>query len=857
MGKLSRKSLSIAVALLTLAAGGARGQWKIVARHLAVLQPHTDGAMSFHNGVVWLASDYKLFRSTDSGTSWTAKSLPADMPMDVQFYDSVNGIVTGDGDGFGWLTSDGGTNWLPLFSLSMAPSVSVCFLNNDSSFAIAMADGFGGITTNGGQTWNCIPDTSGEFEFVCVRYHAGTIYEYGAEYSQAQGFIFTSTDYGATWVQAKTGIDPDSYSFAIDSCGENRIYIVHEDAATPSPDYFAKIFLTTDGGDSWNTVADFPEQFFCGSIAEGGLAVYCQTVNNGVFRSLDRGLTWKTIGGPSAGWDTRLVSAISDNIILAVDGDGSVWRTDNSGGDSIRFSSSPSSALSVSTESLFDQDTIVCDSLALPVFFNKSGCTPPSVLNYLIIGPDSLCYSTSNLSEDSILVTLSSRKTGGKQGKLILLLDNGSLDTVTLGGYVMPDSLFVSTHNLFRSDTIFCDSLTCSVAFNKRGCFPPSVSAWSITGDDSTDFRASNLTNDSIQVTLRPLMQGLQNAQLVLELDDGSSDTVQLEGFVNRPPDILQASPTTAFQSDTITCDSLTHDIAFTRTGCSPPSVTGYSIIGPDSACFEASKLSYDSIIVMLRGIKQGAQQAQLILNLDNGSSDTVALAGYVNLTPAITALSTQDQSTDTLGATIQVPITIQGLTRPEDVNLVLHYDGSVDYLGSFSPAGARLDILGDSSYGRSKLHIGGAVPNQIAGYAEFNVFSDSNEDAHATFDSLDILTATTPCEYSFAASTTSTIYPPKGCAVPILSQLVHLGWEPEFTIVPNPNSGAVWITSSADVGDATIAIYDMLGVKQSEIRSKISAQPLELRLPAPSGVYTIEIRSASGTRTLRVVESR
>jgi hypothetical protein len=218
-------------------------------------------------------------------------------------------------------------------------------------------------------------------------------------------------------------------------------------------------------------------------------------------------------------------------------------------------------------------------------------------------------------------------------------------------------------------------------------------------------------------------------------------------------------------------------------------------------------------------------------------------------------ALSTQSVQTDTLGGTVAVPITLNGLERSENVTLVMHYDGTVDYLGSFSPSGVQLDVPGEQWAGRSELSITGATSGVVMGCAKFNVFNDSSEAAHATFDSVNVLTQTSACEYSMPAPDTSTITTLSGCAIPILSQLIHFGVEPVLIIVPNPANGNAWISSNADLGAVTIEIYDMLGTEQSVVSGQINAnEPMDLQLPERSGVYNILVHSLSGTRTIRVV---
>ncbi len=91
-----------------------------------------------------------------------------------------------------------------------------------------------------------------------------------------------------------------------------------------------------------------------------------------------------------------------------------------------------------------------------------------------------------------------------------------------------------------------------------------------------------------------------------------------------------------------------------------------------------------------------------------------------------------------------------------------------------------------------------------------------------------------------------------------MLSKLIYLGQTPTFSIEPNPTTGNVWISSSDDLGEATITVYDMLGTLRSEIVTNVQkANPVQLMLPDADGVYTILLNSSAGMRSLRVVHQR
>jgi len=675
---------------------------------------------------------------------------------------------------------------------------------------------------------------------------------------QKPGVVYSSADSGATWREQAGLVGQDCWSIVANNCDPAKLYVTTENF-NGNP-WVSCLWASTDRGATWTSGFSDPREV-AGSVATFGNAAIAGTITQGMLRSTDDGVSWQTSsGGANGAEDNRGICMVNENIAFALDRQGNIWGTFNGGGDSIPVTISGS--LTTTAPTLFQGDTLFCDRFSRSVFFNRSGCAPPSVSRCSIVGADSASYQMGILTYDSIVVTLHQPTLGAQRAQLIFTLNDGSSDTVTLAGVVVqpiPNSLSASPATLFQFDTMDCDSITRSIFFSRSGCSPPSVSSWSITGKDSSSFVASDLSYDSISVTLRGSKRGAQEAQLVLNLDDSSRDTIALAGFITASANLLSASPATVFQTDTISCDSLTRTIRFNRSGCTPPSISEWSLIGEDSASFEAGNFSYDSILVTLLGIKQGEQHAKLVLALDNGSGDTVSLAGFVNLVPNSVTLSTSDMKTNTLGGIVAVPITVSGLLHPEEVELALHYDGTMDYLGSFSPSGAKLDVAGNEWPGRAMIRISGAAPGMIAGYAKFNVFNDSNRDAHARFDSLNVLTTISPCEYSDSgASATSTITAPSGCGTPILSQLIHLGTAPVFKASPNPSGGNVWITSSDNIGAVTIAIYDMLGTERSRLAATMQKNnPIPVRLPEANGVYTIVLTGPIGAEAIRVVRKQ
>ena len=206
IGRMNRVIIPV-VFLLAVVSHSVRGQWRIVAPNLTPVHTYF-GAMCFRDGVVWIAND-ALYVSTDTGLTWTKKSIP-DQPFDIDFYNPLNGVLPGLADA--WFTRDGGSSWQVLLS---QPSASACFLNDSNSIALAERSGGSiGVTVDGGSTWR--NNLASQINTFCVRYREGTIYECGGTPTPGS-FIHFSSDFGQTWQQSNSSFDEDSYCFAVDS----------------------------------------------------------------------------------------------------------------------------------------------------------------------------------------------------------------------------------------------------------------------------------------------------------------------------------------------------------------------------------------------------------------------------------------------------------------------------------------------------------------------------------------------------------------------------------------------------------------------------------------------------------------
>jgi hypothetical protein len=224
-----------------------------------------------------------------------------------------------------------------------------------------------------------------------------------------------------------------------------------------------------------------------------------------------------------------------------------------------------------------------------------------------------------------------------------------------------------------------------------------------------------------------------------------------------------------------------------------------------------------------------------------NNSSDSLSI--YNGNEPT---LGTADESTDTIGGSVYIPIIIKNINKSLDVDLVIHYGSQLEYNGSFSPNGLSLDIKGQQSKGRSKLHIPGAMNEMIAGYAHFYVFPDSLQKPKVWFDSIDLPNTIMFCAHTLESSAVSIITPPSGCGVSMISDFMQNGKIPQIIIFPNPAENILSIESSMVIPNVHISVFDQIGndrldmvlsFTESEIR-RIDVNAL------PSGIYLVRMEA-------------
>ncbi len=435
----------------------ASAQWSIVANQAIGSLPVESAAITYKDGIVW-AGCLTLCRSNDSGATW--RQIPQffdptlDRIEDINFIDKNNGIVT---TFFGaYLTTDGGNTWQNKLANQVDGMANGTFM--ESPGRIALSD-FGGevwISNDAGTTWNVQRvDTNA----TQILYRKGSLYLLASKLFVPSydyvGLMYESTDDGASWQSLAGQFIADCYSLTFDSC-QGVGYLTNENYFPF--DTISQVLSSTDGGASWQTSVTNVPKYFTGSVEAGTNCIFTASNAGGVYRAI--GGNWESIGGPNSGIDTRSICAINDSLIIALDSGGSIWRTTNSAGVPIN---EEYVAPQLSAASLFNGDTLpACGTLAKSVnILPYSGyiCVPPTIVSQQIVGPDSMYYQFTRLSDSSVasldsdIILFAPDSARAYSASLRITLSDGQVLLLQLGGHGSSGTIVLSANRII-TDTI-------------------------------------------------------------------------------------------------------------------------------------------------------------------------------------------------------------------------------------------------------------------------------------------------------------------------------------------------------------------------------------------------------------------
>ncbi len=406
---------------------GALGTWQDITQGLAS-NPRVKGLAVGAGGNLYVALGFQgLYRSSDGGLTWRAKS------QGMSFLSRDNWVTSVTADPVDpntvyvtvwtfdfsqvWVSHDAGDSWSPLFDV-LEDEGSISNLTRDVTnnptgvwtgsypeptqrLAIDPADtdhllistywsiygsedgGFNWTERSAGAQGTCVTN------IVVDRGQPDTIYA-----SHMDAGVLTSTDGGASWQTAV----PTEYDETINGqfwnvrvAGGGSSNTIVYTTSDPWSGSDGQVLKSTDGGATWNQVFSNPRpdgEWMSGAML--GLAidpsdsstVYITQDGGEVYRSTDGGSTWaSTTGQPDDCSFTYALEVDGDGRVFAGTLFGGLWRSSDSGGTWQRVLTSQNEVfrLAISSDTIYaaaGDGNLWSSSDGGDTWFNLTGFTP-------------------------------------------------------------------------------------------------------------------------------------------------------------------------------------------------------------------------------------------------------------------------------------------------------------------------------------------------------------------------------------------------------------------------------------------------------------------------------------------------
>jgi photosystem II stability/assembly factor-like uncharacterized protein len=278
------------------------------------------GLSAVSEQVAWASgSAGTVLRTTNKGSSWQSVGPPGTEALqfrDIEAFDQRTAVILSIGetaDAFRiYRTMNAGQTWSLVFQNTEPTAFYDCMAFFDKHRGLALSDPINGrfrilATADGGQSWQVVaadmpPALAGEFAFAASGQCITTAGEGDAWFGtggDAVARVFHSSDRGQTWTVSATPMlsGPTAGINALAFRDVENGLAAGGDFATPTvaPDSLA---LSDDGGDSWELVADAPNQYRSGATwVTGREAIIVGPTGSDV--SFDQGRSWQSFDNGS------------------------------------------------------------------------------------------------------------------------------------------------------------------------------------------------------------------------------------------------------------------------------------------------------------------------------------------------------------------------------------------------------------------------------------------------------------------------------------------------------------------------------------------------------------------------------
>jgi alpha-tubulin suppressor-like RCC1 family protein len=272
-----------------------------------------------------------IYRSIDGGATWT---------QTLVMNETFNGIsASPDGtrvvafvyyNDLFQLSTDSGATWTGIPNTDGIAVLKYAMSADGMKVVMGINSGGPWYSTNGGASFD-IADDPWEGSGGVDLSPDGTKAIFA---DRDSGYIWTSTDGGANWVQRTTSGVRNWYGVAISEDGQKM-------AAVAST---GKVYISDDGGATWNERLSVAAGDWSSiAMSDNGKHIAVAPITAGkINTSDDGGLTWKTWGSAKNWVDIDMTA--SGNKIIATDGaGGSIWYSEGTCGEALP--AEPESAL--------------------------------------------------------------------------------------------------------------------------------------------------------------------------------------------------------------------------------------------------------------------------------------------------------------------------------------------------------------------------------------------------------------------------------------------------------------------------------------------------------------------------------
>lgn len=375
--------------------------------------------------------------------SWEILQLPTDRGFTEIWATDEQHIFVGGHEGL-WKTFDS-ENWT-LDSMGNSPGF-VYFVDDTLGFTMGF-NWTSALhrTTDGGKTWNVVKDGNGDTTFaqeVTFPRNQSTLgYLFGWDrLDPYKSSIYKTTDGGTNW--EKQPPLPDVYPSSQESISPSDICFPDDPdtgylAATcikhlseGEIEYHSSYFKTTDGGQTWvlNEEGLWNDDFGVGHIAfpENATVGYMAGGGGKVFKTTNGGVTWDTVFRTPEGYPNiydicfpvtdQVGYVLNDTMIHKTTDGGETWRTFGLGMDTVFLRCH---FLNDSLGFISGTGTTAYNLLYTPGFVMKTtdGLLGITEEDWDDVGPAIIEVSTSLVFTDELVVSYSSREPGRLRASL-------------------------------------------------------------------------------------------------------------------------------------------------------------------------------------------------------------------------------------------------------------------------------------------------------------------------------------------------------------------------------------------------------------------------------------------------------